>query len=161
MRAFVAIGSNIEPEANILRALRLLAEQTSVRAVSRFYRTAAIGRPDDPAFLNGACALDTELPAERLKRDVLRRIEDATGRLRTADAYAPRTMDLDIAAYGEQVDPDVYARAFLARALYDLAPELVLADTGARIADVVRRFSDAPLEIDELFTRTAQEMFAK
>jgi 2-amino-4-hydroxy-6-hydroxymethyldihydropteridine diphosphokinase len=93
---YVAVGSNIDPERNIPEALRRLAENVTVGATSRFYRTEPLGRPGQPPFLNGVVRVRTALDAEILKFKVLRGIEKALGRERTADTYAPRTIDLDI-----------------------------------------------------------------
>ena len=55
-RVYVSIGSNIEPEKNILAALRSLKEVLFVTGISSFYRTAAIGRAEQPPYLNGVAA---------------------------------------------------------------------------------------------------------
>lgn len=80
------------------------------------------------------------------------------GRIRTEDKYAPRTIDLDILLYGDQViqepdlkipDPDLYRRPFLAIALLELAPQLRLPDSGSLLAelDLVHRESGiSPVE---------------
>jgi 2-amino-4-hydroxy-6-hydroxymethyldihydropteridine diphosphokinase len=143
--AYIAVGSNIRPEENIPAALDRLRRAVRVTASSTFYRTAALDRPGDPDFLNGVWRIETELPACALKFDVLRRIEDALGRTRGADRYAPRTIDLDLLLHGEAViaepglripDPDIRARVFLAVPLLELAPALVLPDTGESLASL-------------------------
>jgi len=55
-RAFVAIGSNVEPEENVRRAIRLLADGVRVVAVSTVYRTKPLGRPEQDDFYN--CVLE-------------------------------------------------------------------------------------------------------
>ncbi|MFO7958873.1 MAG: 2-amino-4-hydroxy-6-hydroxymethyldihydropteridine diphosphokinase [Candidatus Brocadiia bacterium] len=135
---FLAVGSNIEPERNVRRALELLIKHVHVAATSTFYRTAPLRRPQDPPFANGIWRIETDTGPRPLKFDVLRGIEDELGRVRTADAYAPRTIDLDIAVYGEQriededlviPDPDILERPFLAVPLLELAPDLRLPGT--------------------------------
>lgn len=149
-RAFIGVGSNINPEENMRRALRLLAEQVRVMRVSTVYRTEALGRPGDPSFYNCVVEIETEIPPEDLKRRVLRRIEADLGRSRTADKYAPRTMDLDVLLYGDMVvsagdlvlpDPDITKRPFLAIPLRELAPDLPLPGTGRSIADAAAAFA--------------------
>jgi len=68
---FVSMGSNVDPETNILKALGLLRKTLRLTGVSRFYRSAALKRPDDPEFLNGMIAVQTSIPARSLKFDVL------------------------------------------------------------------------------------------
>lgn len=137
--AYVAVGSNVEPRRNVPAAVELLRGQVEVCGVSTFYRTAAIGpdgqpRPGDEDFLNGVLAVRTARPARELKFDVLRTIEDRLLRVRSADKYAPRTIDLDLVLYGQAVidEPDLRIpardvdRPFVALPLLELAPELVL-----------------------------------
>ena len=88
-RAYVALGSNVDPEANLHAAVRLLAEREHVVGASTFYRTAAIP-PGAPDFVNGVLALETPRRALALKLDVLRDVESRLGRARTV-AFSRRT----------------------------------------------------------------------
>ena len=153
IEAYISVGSNIEPEKNIPEALEKLKKYVSVKAVSTFYRTVPIGRPEQPAFLNGVWQIDAEQTARELKFDVLRQIEAELGRVRTEDKYAARTIDLDIALYGDMVidepdlripDPDIRQRPFIAVPLLELAPLLVLSDTGELLSslDIVKAIQD-------------------
>jgi len=144
-RAFVSVGSNIEPEANIEEALRRLASRVQVVGVSTFYHSEPVGPPGQPPFLNGVVEVRTDLPARDLKFGVLRRIEAELGRVRTADTYAPRRIDLDLLIYDECVtasreltlpDPDITSRPFLAVPLGELAPDLVLPGDGRTMGEV-------------------------
>lgn len=147
VRVLVAVGSNIEPERNVPAALDMLSHQARLTGVSTFYRTASLGRPEQPSFLNGVVRIETRLSARALKFDVLRAIERRLGRVRTQDAFAPRPIDLDTALYGHEVidepdlrvpDPDIRERPFLAIPLLELEPDLVLSDTGEKLASLVR-----------------------
>lgn len=141
--AYIGVGSNIEPEANILDALDLLKEHSCVTATSTFYRTPAIGRPEQPDYLNGIWRIETGLAPRDLKFTVLRRIEDQLRRVRGPDKYAARTIDLDLLLYGGLVanDPDctlpapeLRSRAFLIVCLLELDPFLILPDTREPLA---------------------------
>lgn len=143
--AFIAVGANIEPEAHILRALDLLRGSMPVVATSTFYRTASLGRQEQAPYLNGMWRVRTRLAPRSLKVSVLRDIEARLGRVRARDKFAARPIDLDVALYGDQVvhepdlhipDPDIQRRPFLAVPLLELAPELVLPDSGQRLADL-------------------------
>ena len=156
-RAFISVGSNIEPERNVRRALRLLARAVRITGVSTFYRTAPLGRPEQEDFYNGVVEVETDIAPAELKRSVLRPVEEQLGRQRSADKYAARTIDLDVLLYDELVidtegltipDPDIAERAFLAIPLHELAPDLVLPDSGRPIRDIAAAFADhgmAPL----------------
>ena len=149
-QVFIAVGSNIKPAENVRAAIRLLGREVRLKAVSTIYCTEPEGRPDQPLFYNGVVEVDTDLPPEELKCDVLKPIEEALGRTRCKDQYAPRTIDLDIAIYGDLVieendliipDPLIERRAFLAVPLYELAPDLILPDSGMPIRDIANAYA--------------------
>jgi 2-amino-4-hydroxy-6-hydroxymethyldihydropteridine diphosphokinase len=192
--AYVAVGSNIQPEANIPAALDRLLRAVRVAASSTFYRTPPLvchghvplrARADDatgsqqqtaaarathPDFLNGVWLVETGLAARVLKFDVLRRIEEELGRKRLADKYAPRTIDLDLIVYGDAAiaepdlrvpDPDIRSRAFVALPLLELSPELVLADTGERLAELPVALSRPQLRADREITDLLRERIGR
>jgi 2-amino-4-hydroxy-6-hydroxymethyldihydropteridine diphosphokinase len=129
-RVFVAIGSSLAPEEHVPGALARLDAAAGVKAVSTFYATPALERPDDPPFVNGVAEVGGALgPAEL--REELRRIEAAEGRVRLADRYAPRTLDLDLIAYDDlevQTEtltlphPHALKRAFVLVPLAEIRP---------------------------------------
>jgi dihydroneopterin aldolase/2-amino-4-hydroxy-6-hydroxymethyldihydropteridine diphosphokinase len=153
-RVFVAVGSNVDPTSNVLCALERLDADVGVARVSTFYRTPALDRPDDPPFVNGVVEVEARLPAYDVKR-ALRRIEEALGRTRTGDRYAPRTIDLDLLLYGDEVSiepglplphPDVRTRPFVAVPLAELAPDLILPDSGTRTSVVAASLRPSAME---------------
>lgn len=147
--AFVSLGSNIDPERNLARALRRLAERVAVRDVSRVWRSRPVGGTGGD-FLNAAVALETPLDAVALKYDVLRVIETALGRVRGPDRNAPRTIDLDIAFYADGPldvpdgrggrlrlpDPEIARAPHVALPLADLAPALRPLGDGRTLAQI-------------------------
>lgn len=144
---FIALGSNIEPEVNLPRAAQRLRVIGAMRGVSMVYQNAAIGPSAAPDFLNAAVLIETDLSAPEM-RDLLRRIEADLGRVRTADKYASRTIDLDLVLLGAQVisgpqitlpDPDLLSRPYLAVTLAELAPAFVHPVTGETLAAIAER----------------------
>ncbi len=129
MRAFVGVGSNVAPARNVRRALSALAALASLRGVSTFYRTPALGPAGGPPFYNGVVELETALPPARLKAG-LQAIEDSLGRRRGLDKWAPRTIDLDLLLVAEDGRVDAarvrpsedLRRPFVAAAVAELAP---------------------------------------
>jgi len=100
-RAYVGVGSNLdEPARHVREAMDALDElpSTSVVARASLYRSAPVGKLDQPDFVNSVAALDTALAPERLL-DELFAIETRHGRVR-AERNAPRTLDLDLLLYG-------------------------------------------------------------
>jgi 2-amino-4-hydroxy-6-hydroxymethyldihydropteridine diphosphokinase len=163
----LGFGSNIEPHANLQRALAALADELTLTALSTIHRTPALRRPEDPEFLNACLAVETDLDPHTLKTDVLQRLEDETGRDRSADAYAPRPLDLDIVLDGDRClddelvtipDPDVYERWFLARPLLEITGDVALPDTGRSLADVAACLEAAGEALPEL-TRQLRDRF--
>lgn len=122
--AVVGIGSNIEPEKNVQAAIAALAQAGQVVACSRIVQTKAIGPSPQADFRNGAVRLRTAKSRDQL-RQFLRQVESQLGRVRCADKYAPRTIDLDIVVWnGQVVDDDIYNRDFLKNAVLEVWPEL-------------------------------------
>jgi 2-amino-4-hydroxy-6-hydroxymethyldihydropteridine diphosphokinase len=151
-RTFVAVGSSVDPEVHVPRALERLADAVGLLGVSTFYRTPALERPSDPPFVNGVVEVRDALPPAELEA-LLGRIEEAEGRRRSADRFAPRPIDLDLLLHGDAVSsspelphPDVARRRFVALPLLELAPELVLPGSGARLADLARALPPYPME---------------
>ena len=164
--AFVALGSNIAPDANLPAAVRLLAARCTLLARSPVYRTPPQGFTDQPDFYNMAVKIETALSPAAFKQTVLADIERALGRVRDPhNKNAPRTIDLDIALWGGQAltygdrpwrvpDPDILRFAHLAVPLADLAPDYVHPETGTTLAQIARRFEVdtmqvVPLAFDE------------
>ena len=135
-RAYVGLGANLGPrELTLLEAVDLLraTEGVVVRAVSQLRETEPVGVVDQPAFLNGAVELETELSARELL-DRLLEVEQELGRVR-AERWGPRTVDLDLLVFGaETIDepglrvphPRLHERRFALEPLAELAPDLVV-----------------------------------
>ena len=140
-RAYVGLGANLGPrEVTLLRAVDLLAavDGVEVVAVSQLRETDPVGIVDQPPFLNGAVAIDTSL-APRALLDVLLETERALGRVR-AERWGPRTIDLDLLVYGDQIvdepglrvpHPRLAERRFALEPLADLDPALEIPGLGS------------------------------
>ena len=101
-RACLLLGSNIEPERHISLAVQRLQALLIVERVSHAWETPAVGS-EGPNFLNAALLVRTDLAPQELKELVLRPLEKDLGRMRSADKYAPRTIDIDIILWDDQV----------------------------------------------------------
>lgn len=165
--AYIALGSNLSPEENIARALKLLATRCRLIDVSRFYRTAPIDGEGQPDYLNGAAKVGTDRSPRAFKFDVLRGIEEALGRTRTADRNAARCIDLDILLFGgrswdepglQVPDPDIATRPFLAASLLDLWADAAL-PSGARVEALFGRDVFEALRSEEAFSRRMKTRF--
>lgn len=122
--ACLLLGSNISPVENLQRAMVKLREQGDVLAASSVWETIAVGS-DGPNFLNAALLYQTESSAHDLKMNVLLPIEISLGRVRTENKNAPRTIDIDIIVYDNQViDSHIWDRMFVALPISELLPNL-------------------------------------
>lgn len=114
VKVLVGMGSNIEPEHNLVRAAAALRIQFEGVIFSSVYRSSAVGMDGDD-FLNACCLFDSELPQQEIC-SLLKTMEDAQLRDRSKGSWKPRTLDLDLLAYDAQVvDDDLYryAHAFV------------------------------------------------
>lgn len=106
----VALGANLKGEYPSIQALLEAAleafepEGLTVLRRSSWWRSAAWPDPTKPAYLNGVAVVETALGA-RETLAALGRIETAFGRERSVP-NAPRTLDLDLVAYGRSLSPD-------------------------------------------------------
>jgi 2-amino-4-hydroxy-6-hydroxymethyldihydropteridine diphosphokinase len=158
---FLTLGSNIAPERNLARAVRMLGQNhhLALRAVSRVYETAPIDASggiahDQANFLNAAVLVETDYYSPfSLKYNVLRFIETCLGRVRRTNKFAARPIDLDIALYDNHViatplltipDPGILNRAHVALPLADLAPEFVHPRTGQTLAAIAAPLAAQP-----------------
>ena len=165
VRAFLGVGSSLHPEENIRTALRLLADTPGLEilGISTFYRTLPLPAPgapqssveDDPDFLNGVLEIRTTFSPEEVEA-LLTETEDALGRNRSGDKYAPRTMDLDLLLYlpenedepggtGQEpgqasTHPDIRTRAWVAWPLWELAPEVLLPPNDTPLREIAAVF---------------------
>jgi 2-amino-4-hydroxy-6-hydroxymethyldihydropteridine diphosphokinase len=138
--AFVGIGSNLgDREGNLRRAVELLSAEDGIDvvAVSEIRETDPVGPVEQGQFLNGAVRIETDLgPRELLER--LLTVEQRLGRVR-GERWGPRTIDLDLLVYGNQVvdepgltvpHPRLHERRFALEPLADLAPGLEIPGKG-------------------------------
>ncbi|HDC4491087.1 TPA: 2-amino-4-hydroxy-6-hydroxymethyldihydropteridine diphosphokinase [Enterobacter asburiae] len=137
--AYIAIGSNLaSPLEQVNAAVQALGEipQSKIVAVSSFYRTPPLGPQDQPDYLNAAVVLETALNAETLL-DNTQRIELQQGRVRKAERWGPRTLDLDIMLFGHETISterltvphyDMKNRGFMLWPLFEVAPDLIFPD---------------------------------
>ena len=140
-RAFVLLGSNIDPERHLPVAIARLRPH-GLEAVSAVYETLPIGTADSRVFLNAVALLLTRGSAEAVKA-ICRAIEADLGRTRDPhDRFAARTIDLDLVLWDEKVgevcgsplpDPDITRYLHAAVPLADLSPIWSCPAMGARL----------------------------
>ena len=116
----IGLGSNINSEYNIRKALEILKTKVRVLKISTLLQTKPIGLIDQPDFTNGAVKIETNLSHKKLNV-LLKKIEDQMGRDRSEQKKGPRCIDLDIVVFDDKiVDEDYYARDFLQKSVSEL-----------------------------------------
>ena len=142
--AYIALGANLgDPQAmvrNAIAALDALPDTRLIRA-SSLYRTEPVGLKAQPDFINAVAAIRTTLAPQDLLCE-LQNLEATHGRVRSIP-NAPRTLDLDILLYADQVintptltlpHPRMRLRAFVLAPLAEIAPKLQIPGRGSLAA---------------------------
>jgi len=154
----IVAGSNVDRDRCMPEAIRRLRRHGDivVRSVSSCYESASVGGPEGaPDFWNTAILAETDLDPETLRSE-LHAIEDELGRERTDDPNAPRTIDLDIAYYGDLAkefddwaipDPNTETQAHVAVPVAEIAPRWVHPVTGRTTADIANAVASLNPEV--------------
>ncbi len=142
-RAYIALGSNLDdPVAHIRQAyldLNTLPDTTLLKR-SSLYKSAPVGRLDQPDFINAVAEIVTTLQPVQLLDELLS-IEQRHGRIRDPHTAlnAPRTLDLDILLYDHLQlktvnlvlpHPRMMQRAFVLLPLMEIAPDCEIPGRG-------------------------------
>lgn len=144
-RAYLGLGSNIEPERNLSAAVGLLARRVRLLAASSAWETPPVGPPGQPPFLNASVLLLTHFSPENLVSLVLKPIENELGRKRTGDPFEPRTIDLDLLLFEDRVgalgdsclpEPGLQRHLHVTLPMAELAPDLRHPVTGETLAEI-------------------------
>jgi 2-amino-4-hydroxy-6-hydroxymethyldihydropteridine diphosphokinase len=151
-RTVIAMGSNIGDRLEYLQGgLDGLFDTPRIRflAVSPVYETAPVGGPDQPDYLNAVVIAETFMPAQAVLERCLS-LEDAYGRVRD-ERWGPRTLDLDLIVYGDEVSnspgltlphPRAHERAFVLAPWHDADPQAQIPGCGP-VADLLAALGTA------------------
>lgn len=122
-QVYLSLGSNIEAEIYLPKALQMLRVAGQVEAISSVWESHAVGS-DGSNFLNMCVLFLCRLQPVELKEKIIRPIESELGRIRYADKNAPRTIDIDIVLFDEApLNIEFWDYAFVAVPLAELIPD--------------------------------------
>lgn len=153
--AFIALGSNLaNPELQVRRAFADLSQLPVSRLLncSAIYRSAPLGRLDQPDFINAVALIETALAPHDLLAALLE-IECRRGRVRES-LNAPRILDLDLLLYADLQchepgltlpHPRMHQRAFVLQPLLEIAPDCHIPGHGA-VAELLTACAEQKLE---------------
>ena len=137
--AYLSLGSNIEPATNLVNAIERLRNHGKLEKISNAWESESVGA-EGPNFLNACVLLVTTLEQQHLKELALLPIEVELGRKRSADRFAPRTIDIDIVIFDEQSCDDKYwEQAFVVVPLAEIHPEYQIPLTKENIVETAAR----------------------
>ena len=154
-QTFIALGSNLEnPISQIQQAFDELKQlpETCLISHSSLYKSATVGRLDQPDFINAVALIETHLAPHELLKALLA-IELRHGRVRES-LNAPRTLDLDILMYDNLEcreaaltlpHPRMWQRAFVLKPLMEIAPDCTIPGHG-HIAPLLAACDEQKLE---------------
>jgi 2-amino-4-hydroxy-6-hydroxymethyldihydropteridine diphosphokinase len=156
MRYWLGLGANLgDRHAALAAAVAGLRDVAAVEAVSPLWETAPRDLEDQPAFLNAAARVETELGPRELLAAV-KELERDLGRDPGGVRFGPRAIDCDLLLWegGTWSDealviphPRLAERRFALLPLLDLDPGLTLPD-GRSLADLAAAIdpSEQPAE---------------
>ncbi|CAB4333325.1 unannotated protein [freshwater metagenome] len=146
MKAVIALGANIgNPQEQMDIAIALLQESLEITAISSFYKTAPVGGPEQPDYLNAVVLAESELSATDLLA-LLHGIEKVLGRERV-EHWGPRTIDLDLIQYGSLLSsadelllphPRAHERRFVLQPWAEIEPDAILLTHG-KVSDLLEQ----------------------
>lgn len=160
-RVYVSIGSNIDPQENIVSAVRILRQQYKPIELSPVYRSAAVGFEGDD-FLNLATGFDTSQTLEEIKKGLVT-LERQFGRKHSHKGFQSRTLDLDLLLYDDAIRHDnqfdlpraeIEQYAFVLKPLSDIAPDKLHPEFGQTLGEMWHNFTGNgslqtfPLDLD-------------
>lgn len=153
-RAYLSLGSNIDPERNLPAAIEQLAKHCRVVAVSHVWESAPFDGSDQNNYLNAAALVETNLSATEFHRRVIVGVETALGRVRHPGyKNAPRTIDIDLSLFDHETlsiehrqipDPDIPRRPFVAVPLAELDPDYVHSAFGRTLREIAAETRQKP-----------------
>jgi len=144
-KAYLSLGSNQDPEKNLLSAVIALRENFKNVLVSDWFPTQAVGF-DGPDFINAAAVIETEWDVYTLDA-WLHALEDRHGRRRDVPRFSSRTLDIDIIFFDDlvlkgpgnlQIPRPELKHAFVLEPLAQIAPDYVNPETGVSLADTLK-----------------------
>lgn len=154
-QVFIALGSNLEdPVFQIRKAFDELARLPASRllACSSLYRSAPVGRYDQPDFINAVVQIETSRSPHDLLKALLE-IEQSHGRVRRLP-NDPRTLDLDMLMYDELKcngqnltlpHPRMHQRAFVLEPLMEIAQDCYIPGHGT-VVELLAACAEQQLE---------------
>jgi 2-amino-4-hydroxy-6-hydroxymethyldihydropteridine diphosphokinase len=138
-RMILSLGSNIEAEINLPKAVQMLRVAGNVEAISSVWESESVGF-NGPNFLNACVAILSPLGHVEFKEQIIRPIESNLGRVRSSEKNAPRPIDIDVELCdGKPVNAEYWRFAFVLIPLAELIPEFPHPASGEPLAKAAEK----------------------
>jgi 2-amino-4-hydroxy-6-hydroxymethyldihydropteridine diphosphokinase len=156
-KCWISFGGNVgDVKATFDAALALLSLHNQIELGNRsgLYETVPMGTQAGNSFLNSVCGLTTSLAPQCLL-NVLQSVENQLGRVRDL-RWGPRTLDLDLLSYGQQVldqpdlvvpHPGLIYRRFVLDPLIEIEPDWPHPTCHASVGQIVSLLKSRPLKV--------------
>lgn len=159
--AYILLGGNKgERLANIEKAISFIEKLVGpISNKSKIYVTAAWGNENQPDFYNQVVCVSTKLSPINLLNCLLS-IENKLGRIRGAEKWQERTIDIDILFFNDEIinlpelvvpHPYLHERKFTLVPFLEIAPSFIHPVFNKSIAELTKECSDL-LEVNPLLT---------
>jgi 2-amino-4-hydroxy-6-hydroxymethyldihydropteridine diphosphokinase len=137
--AYLSLGSNIQPEINLVKAIERLQHHGKIEKISNAWESRSVGA-EGPNYLNACVSFLTPLMYTELKEQVLLPLEQELGRRRSENRFAPRTMDIDIILFDRRSRNEKYwEQAFVVVPLAEIYPDFQNPVTGETALETATR----------------------
>ena len=138
-QAYLSLGSNIQPEANLPKAIDLLSQRGKILKRSSAWESEAVGSKG-PNYLNACVLFLTPLLYSEMEDKITHPIEASLGRKRSQDKYAPRTIDIDILLFdGESCNERFWTLAYVVIPVAEIFPTFQNPLTQEAISETAKR----------------------
>jgi len=136
---YLNLGSNIQPETNLPRAVTLLEQYGEVLKVSNVWESEPVGT-EGPNYLNVCVLFKSTFAKRELKERIAHSIEHQLGRRRSRDKFAPRPIDVDIVLFDDvSTNNEFWNLAYVVVPLADIYPNLQNPLTSETISETATR----------------------
>ena len=137
--AYLNLGSNIQPETNLLKAVKLLSEYGKVQKISSVWESKSVGA-EGPNYLNVCILFKSTFTQADLKEQVIHPLEAQLGRKRSADKYSSRPIDIDMVLFdGKPVNDNFWELAYVVVPLAEIYPKYQNPATGEKVSERATR----------------------
>ena len=137
--AYLSLGSNIQPEKNLIRAIERLQDHGNIEKISTAWESQSVGA-EGPNYLNACLSFRAPVDSIQLKENIILPIEIELGRKRSENKFAPRTIDIDIVIFDDAPCDDRYwEQAFVMIPLSEIYPDYLNPLTRESILETATR----------------------